>query len=56
VIGVYFVFVLTWVVAWLLVWQDFQRSDRLVENGMRYMWLITIGVVVATAVLLGECL
>lgn len=55
-IGIYFVFVLTWAVSWILVWQDFMRSDRMVENGMRYMWLITIGVVVATATMLGVAL
>lgn len=55
-IGVWFVFILTWVVAWILVAVDWRKHPDYTESAMRYMYLITIGLVVSTAVLLVDTL
>lgn len=55
-IGVWLVFIMTLFVAWIMFVFESRHGKAVSNAAMNYIWLITVGLVLATAVLLAEVL
>lgn len=55
-IGVWIIFSMTLFVAWVMFVFDTRHGKVITGIAMNYIWLITVGLVLATAVLLAQVL
>ena len=55
-IGVWFVFVVMWVVMLGMAGYQYTHSPRTFESAVQFVWLVTVGLVLATATMIAQVL